>query len=61
LSWYIAVANTISHILSLVLFILAIKRLKSKQKANATRAAAAGGVHVPIGRSSGSPPSYYNY
>ncbi|KAI5842433.1 hypothetical protein DFP73DRAFT_553605 [Morchella snyderi] len=53
LSWYIAVANTISHILSFILFILAIKRLKSKQKANVKRAAAAGGVHVPIGSSDG--------
>ncbi|RPB08584.1 hypothetical protein P167DRAFT_578129 [Morchella conica CCBAS932] len=49
LSWYIAVANTVSHILSFVIFVLAIKRLKSKQKANATRAAAAGGVHIPFG------------
>lgn len=58
LSWYIAIANTASHILSLVIFIFALRRLKSKQKLNATRAAAAGGVHVPIGSSS--PPSYYN-
>lgn len=49
MSWYIAVANTVSHILSFVIFVLAIKRLKSKQKANATRAAAAGGVHIPFG------------